>query len=94
MLGIYHRLCWENDEHQAGAWASPLVGQQNLFLPSFYRTEHKTIFIGEHTSYTHAWISSALDSALRGTIQLLLDLGFVDEAKQIVETWKARWIKL
>ncbi|KAJ6126661.1 hypothetical protein N7523_002273 [Penicillium sp. IBT 18751x] len=92
--GIYYRHCWGNDEHQAGAWASPLDGQQELFIPSFYQTEYKTIFIGEHTSFTHAWISSALDSAFRGTTQLLLDLGLVDEARQIVETWEARWIKL
>lgn len=29
-----------------------------------------------------------------GTIQLLLDLGLVDEVKSIVETWMGRWIKL
>ncbi|KAB8067109.1 hypothetical protein BDV29DRAFT_163738 [Aspergillus leporis] len=92
--GIYYRHCWENDEHQAGGWASPLLGQQDLFLPSFYRTEFKTIFIGEHTSYTHAWISSALDSAFRGTIQLLLDLGLVDEARDIIQIWDTRWINL
>ncbi|KAL6236699.1 hypothetical protein BDW75DRAFT_249959 [Aspergillus navahoensis] len=92
--GIYNRQCWEMDEHQAGAWASPFVGQQDLFLPAYYNTEFKTIFIGEHTSYTHAWIFSALDSAVRGTTQLLLDLGLVDEAKQIVEEWMGRWIKL
>ncbi|KAF7590848.1 hypothetical protein BBP40_002317 [Aspergillus hancockii] len=44
--GIYYRHCWENDEHEAGGWASPLLGQQDLFLPSFFRTEFKTIFIG------------------------------------------------
>ncbi|KAL4736617.1 flavin-containing amine oxidoreductase-domain containing protein [Aspergillus similis] len=92
--GIYNRQCWEMDEHQAGAWASPFVGQQDLFLPAYYNTEFKTIFIGEHTSYTHAWIFSALDSAVRGTTQLLLDLGLVDEARQIVDDWMGRWIKL
>jgi monoamine oxidase len=92
--GIYDRQCWEFDQHQAGAWANPLVGQQELYLPAYYQTEFNTIFIGEHTSYTHAWIFSALDSAVRGTTQLLLDLGLVDEAKSIVETWMGRWIKL
>lgn len=92
--GIYDRQCWEVDRHQAGAWASPLVGQQDLYLPAYYQTEYKSIFIGEHTSYTHAWIFSALDSAVRGTVQLLLDLGLVDEAKGIVEEWMGRWIKL
>ncbi|RAH40554.1 flavin monoamine oxidase family protein [Aspergillus brunneoviolaceus CBS 621.78] len=92
--GIYDRQCWEVDQHQAGAWADPLVGQQELYLPAYYQTEFKTIFIGEHTSYTHAWIFSALDSAVRGTTQLLLDLGLVDEAKSIVNEWMGRWIKL
>ncbi|KAJ5289522.1 uncharacterized protein N7443_009775 [Penicillium atrosanguineum] len=92
--GIYDRQCWETDRHQNGAWCDPLVGQQELYLPAYYQTEFKTIFIGEHTSYTHAWIFSALDSAVRGSTQLLLDLGLVDEAKSIVDTWMGRWIKL
>jgi monoamine oxidase len=92
--GAYNRQCWEVDEHQAGAWAAPTVGQQDLFLPAYYKTEFKSIFIGEHTSYTHAWIFSALDSAVRGTSQLLLDMGLVDEAKQIVDTWMGRWIEV
>jgi hypothetical protein len=74
------------------AWAAPLAGQQDLYLPAYYNTEFKSIFIGEHTSYTHAWIFSALDSAVRGTSQLLLDMGLVDEAKQVVDTWMGRWI--
>ena len=90
--GMYDRQCWATDEHSAGGWAAPLVGQQKLFLPAYFQTEFKTIFVGEHTSYTHAWIFSALDSSIRGTVQLLLDLGLVDEAKEIVNTWMARWI--
>lgn len=92
--GIYDRHCWEFDEYQAGAWCGPLVGQQDLYLPAYFQTEKHTVFVGEHTSYTHAWIYSALDSALRGTTQLLLDQGLVDEAKQIVDFWMARWINV
>jgi monoamine oxidase len=92
--GAYDRQCWENDEHAAGAWAAPTAGQMDLYLPAFYETEFKSIFIGEHTSYTHAWIFSALDSAVRGTSQLLLDMGLVDEAKQVVNTWMGRWITM
>lgn len=90
--GAYDRICWEADHFQAGAWASPLVGQQELYLPAYYHTEHHTVFVGEHTSFTHAWIFSALESAVRGSTQLLLDMGLVDEAKQVTETWMARWI--
>lgn len=45
--GAYDRQCWEVDEHQAGAWAAPVVGQQDLYLPAYYETEFKTIFIGK-----------------------------------------------
>lgn len=90
--GHYDRICWEYNEFQAGAWAGPKVGQQDLYLPSYFHTEKHTVFVGEHTSYTHAWIFSALDSALRGTTQLLLDMGLVDEAKENVDFWMARWI--
>jgi monoamine oxidase len=92
--GIYDRLCWEFDEHTAGGWTSPLVGQQELYLPAYFRTEFKSIFVGEHTSFTDAWIFSALESAVRGAVQLLLELGLVDEAKMVVETWMGRWITL
>jgi hypothetical protein len=37
---------------------------------------------------------SAMDAATRATTQLLLELGLVDEAKQIVEEWMGRWIKV
>lgn len=92
--GAYDRICWENNEFQAGAWCSPVVGQQELYLPAYYRTEMHTVFVGEHTTFTHAWIWSALESAVRGTAQLLLDMGLVDEAKQVTETWMARWIHM
>ncbi|KUJ06457.1 uncharacterized protein LY89DRAFT_790482 [Mollisia scopiformis] len=92
--GSYNRKCWQNDQFQAGDWAAPAAGQQELYLPAYFKTEFKTIFVGEHTTYTHAWIWSALESAVRGTTQLLLDMGLVDEAKEIVDTWMARWIEV
>lgn len=52
--GNYDRHCWEFDEYQAGAWCSPEVGQQELYLPAYFHTEKHTVFVGEHTSYTHA----------------------------------------
>lgn len=85
--GIYERQCWEVDRHQAGAWADPLASQQELYLSAYYQTEFRTVFIGEHTSCTHAWIFSALDSVMRRTVQLLLDLGLINEAKMVVQRW-------
>lgn len=92
--GNYDRICWELNEFQAGAWAEPQLAQQPLFLKSYFQTEMNTVFVGEHTSYTHAWIFSALESAVRGSTQLLLDLGLVDEAKDVVNKWMARWISV
>jgi monoamine oxidase len=92
--GSYSRKIWQNDEFQAGDWCAPAIGQQELYLPAYFQTEFKTVFVGEHTTYTHAWIWSALESAVRGTTQLLLDMGLVDEAKKVTETWMARWIEV
>ncbi|KAL1305744.1 hypothetical protein AAFC00_007325 [Neodothiora populina] len=92
--GAYDRKCWELDEYEGGSWASPTAMQQQLYLPAYFHTEKHSVFVGEHTSYTHAWIFSALESAVRGTTQLLLDMGLVDEAKQINEKWMARWISV
>jgi monoamine oxidase len=92
--GAYDRVCWANEANQAGAWCNPTTGQQQLYLPAYYRTEMHTVFVGEHTSFTHAWIFSALESGVRGAAQLLLDMGLVDEAKEITNTWMARWMSL
>lgn len=92
--GLYERHCWEHDQHHAGSWAVPIVPQQQLYLPAYWQTEFNTVFIGEHTSYTHSWVFSALESAVRGSVQMLLDLGLVDEAKEVTETWMARWISV
>ncbi|KAF5538678.1 amino-acid oxidase [Fusarium mexicanum] len=90
--GNYKRQCWEQEEHHAGAFTMQIFGQQHLYLPAFYQTEFNTVFIGEAATFTHTWIFSALESAVRGSVQLLLDLGLVDEAKQVTQTWMARWI--
>ncbi|KAL5625741.1 hypothetical protein FOBRF1_000084 [Fusarium oxysporum] len=90
--GTWARLCWEQEEHHAGAFTMQIFGQQHLYLPAFYQTEFNTVFIGEAATFTHTWIFSALESAVRGSVQLLLDLGLVDEAKQVTQTWMARWI--
>ena len=39
-------------------------------------------------------VSSALESGIRGSVQLLLELGLVDEAKAINEKFMARWISI
>ncbi|KAI1773428.1 flavin-containing amine oxidoreductase [Hypoxylon cercidicola] len=92
--GKYNRRCWMLDPYEGGSWASPSVGQHQLYLPEYFKTYNNMIFVGEQTSYTHAWIASALESGIRGGVQLLLELGLVDEAKATVEKWMARWIEV
>lgn len=90
--GDYERLCWVQDPHIATSWARPDVQQHRTYIPAYHRTENNLIFMGEHTAPTHAWISSSLHSAVRGSIQLLLELGLVDEAKELNQRWMGRWI--
>jgi len=92
--GRHYRLCWLQEEHTSAAWADPTVGQHELYIPSYFNTYNNTIFIGEHTSYTHGWIASAFESAVRGVVQFCLEQGLVDEAKTITKTWMARWINV
>ncbi|KAB8253775.1 hypothetical protein BDV32DRAFT_143448 [Aspergillus pseudonomiae] len=91
--GDYERLCWLQDEHTATSWCRPDVEQHRLYIPAYHQTEHNTIFIGEHTAPTHAWVSSSLHSSVRGVVQLLLELGLVDEAKKLNKEWMGRWIR-
>ncbi|KAJ5536161.1 hypothetical protein N7513_009347 [Penicillium frequentans] len=91
--GNFKRLCWLEEESNAGgSWVDAGVGQHKLYMPSYFNTENNIIFVGEHTAYTHSWIASALESSVRGTVQLLLEMGLVDEAKEITKTWMGRWV--
>jgi monoamine oxidase len=90
--GDYEHLCWQQDEFSASAWTRPNIEQHKLYIPSYFRTEHNTIFIGEHTAPTHAWTSSALYSSVRGAVQLLLEIGMVEEAKELNTRWMGRWL--
>lgn len=54
-------------------------------------------FPGSSLKDTHAdyvLVSSALESGIRGSVQLLLELGLVDEAKAITEKFMARFISI
>lgn len=92
--GDYERVCWLNEPHIATSWTRPDVEQHRLYIPTYHQTEQNIILIGEHTAPTHAWISSSLHSAVRGAMQLLLELGLVDEAKELNQRWMGRWIQI
>lgn len=51
---------------------------RRAFIPAFFKTEQGIIMSGEGTSYTSAWIASALESGVRAATQVLLELGLVD----------------
>ncbi|KAK3370506.1 L-amino acid oxidase [Podospora didyma] len=70
--GKFSRVCGVLDPLEGASWADPTLGQHQRYLPEYFKTHNNMIFVGEHTSYTHAWIASALESAIRGSVQLLL----------------------
>jgi monoamine oxidase len=90
--GDYERLCWLDEPFIATAWTRPDVAQHALYIPAYHQTEFNTIVLGEHTAPTHAWVSSSLYSAVRGAVQLLLEVGLIDEAKELNQRWMGRWI--
>ncbi|RYP38841.1 hypothetical protein DL767_002403 [Monosporascus sp. MG133] len=92
--GNYRRKCWREDEFAGGGWAQPTIGQHQLYIPEYFKTHKNMIFVGEQTSYTHSWVSSALESGVRGAVQMLLELGLVDEAKAAVDKWMGRWLEV
>lgn len=38
--GKYNRRCWLEDPLETAAWASPSVGQHQLYIPAYFRTEN------------------------------------------------------
>jgi len=90
--GKFNRRCWVLDEYETVSWAQPDIGQRKAFIPAFFKTEKGVVMSGEGTSFTSSWIASALESGVRAAVQVLLELGLVDEAKAVTEKWMARWI--
>lgn len=92
--GNFNRRCWILDEYETVSWAMPDAGQRKAFIPAFFKTEEGVVMSGEGTSFTSSWVASALESGVRAAVQVLLELGLVDEAKDVVEKWMARWIDI
>lgn len=82
--GNYNRRCWVLDQYETISWASPTAGMRKAFIPEFFKTQKGVVMSGEGTSYTSSWIASALESGVRAATQVLLELGLVDEAKDVV----------
>ncbi|UNI17736.1 hypothetical protein JDV02_004058 [Purpureocillium takamizusanense] len=92
--GNFKRKCWGLDEFAGAAYASPTVGSFELYLPQYFKTHKHMVFVGEHTTYMYSWIVSAVESGIRGAVQLLLELGLVDEAKEAANKWMGRWLSV
>ncbi|KAI9269015.1 amine oxidase, partial [Phascolomyces articulosus] len=92
--GNYYRKCWILDEYQSGAGAQPVGGQAKLFFPAYFEHANGLVFIGEQTDIKHAWLSGALESAIRGVTMILVETGHVDEAKKLVKKWNAGWLNI
>ncbi|KAI9499297.1 hypothetical protein BDB00DRAFT_866782 [Zychaea mexicana] len=87
--GNYARKCWNLDPAAGAAWADPSAGQRTLFIPSYLKYAQGLVHMGEHTDIKQSWISSALHSALRGVAMLLVEHGYISEARQLARHWNA-----
>ena len=62
--GEYRRKCWILDEYETVSWGAAAVGQRQLYIPEFFKTEKGIIMAGEGTSYTSAWGKSTSSSPM------------------------------
>ncbi|KAI9245853.1 flavin-containing amine oxidoreductase-domain containing protein [Phascolomyces articulosus] len=85
--GRYARQCWGHDPFARAAWAMYTAAHRRLLLPSYYEYLDGLVFVGEHTHIYQSWISSALHSAIRGVIMILIEHGDIDGAKNISNHW-------
>ncbi|KAI8144714.1 hypothetical protein BJV82DRAFT_56982 [Fennellomyces sp. T-0311] len=92
--GRYARKCWNLDPFTGAAWADPGAGQRKMFMRSYFEHAGGLVFVGEHTDIKQSWISSALHSALRGVAMVLVEHGYISEARSMARHWKATWLNI
>lgn len=44
--GNYNRRCWVLDPLESGSWASPVIGQHQLYLPEYFKTHQNVCAAG------------------------------------------------
>jgi monoamine oxidase len=49
--GKYNRRCWEMDPLESASWASPTVGQHQLYLPEYFKTHNNVSALVEYSSF-------------------------------------------
>ena len=63
---------WAKDEHTIGAYTSFEPFQYIEILDVLKKREGKIIFAGEHTSYPHGWLNTAIRTGVRAALEVNL----------------------
>uniref|UniRef100_A0A8D2LBM1 Amine oxidase n=1 Tax=Varanus komodoensis TaxID=61221 RepID=A0A8D2LBM1_VARKO len=63
---------WALDKFSMGAFASPTPYQFSHFFKTLFQNEGRVYFAGEHTAHPHAWIDTAMKSAIRAASSINL----------------------
>ncbi|XP_034021025.1 L-amino-acid oxidase-like [Thalassophryne amazonica] len=61
---------WSQDPHSLGAFALFTPYQHLEYAKKLFQREGKVHFAGEHTAFPHAWIETAMKSAIRAAVNI------------------------
>ncbi|KAJ8286229.1 hypothetical protein GJAV_G00036040 [Gymnothorax javanicus] len=61
---------WSSDPHSLGAFALFTPYQHLEYAKELFRSEGRVHFAGEHTAFPHAWIETAMKSAIRAATNI------------------------
>ncbi|TDG99385.1 hypothetical protein EPR50_G00193750 [Perca flavescens] len=61
---------WSADPHSLGAFALFTPYQHVEYAKNLFRSEGRVHFAGEHTAFPHAWIETAMKSAIRAATNI------------------------
>ena len=61
---------WAKDKHTIGAYTSFEPFQYIEILDVLKKPEGKIIFAGEHTSYPHGWLNTAIRTGIRAALEV------------------------
>ncbi|XP_061469428.1 L-amino-acid oxidase-like [Rhineura floridana] len=64
---------WALDKFSMAAFASPTPYQFSKFFKTLFQNEGRVYFAGEHTAHPHAWIDTAMKSAIRAASNIHLN---------------------
>lgn len=74
---------WSQDPYSHGAFALFTPYQHLEYAAELFRSEDRVHFAGEHTAFSHAWIETAMKSAIRAATNINKEaLLFSDKCRQ------------